>query len=181
MIIGFLFGSKNFCKFLCFSLWSFCFARIHLDPLSVQILHHNCISVIVSRFAIVAWDLVICCYQTTEICGSKHGSAHCVFCTGPLWSWSSSRSRNFGLKGSEYEHCVYPNPHVSLYMLITASLSSNTYNWSFLTRRLDIWWKWINVFHHIDLLLRLMTNVNIIVRLPWSIWNLRDASKDRNN
>ena len=37
----------------------------------------------------------------------------CVFCTGLLFFWSSGRSRNFGLSGSEYEHCVYPNPHFS--------------------------------------------------------------------
>ena len=35
---------------LCF-LWSFCFTRIRLNPLSCQVLHHDCISVIVSRFA----------------------------------------------------------------------------------------------------------------------------------
>ena len=31
----------------------FCFARARLDPLGGQILHHDCISMIVSRFAIV--------------------------------------------------------------------------------------------------------------------------------
>ena len=35
-------------------LWSFGFARIRLDPLGGQVLHHDCISMIVSRFAIVA-------------------------------------------------------------------------------------------------------------------------------
>ena len=49
-----------------FFLRSFCFARIRLDPLGSQILHHDCISVIVSRFAIVTEDLVICCYQITK-------------------------------------------------------------------------------------------------------------------
>ena len=34
----------------CF-LRSLCFARIRLDPLGVQVLHHDCIAVIVSRFA----------------------------------------------------------------------------------------------------------------------------------
>ena len=32
----------------------------------------------------------------------------CVFCTVPLWFLSSGRSRNFGISGSEYKHCVYP-------------------------------------------------------------------------
>ena len=36
-----------------------------------------------------------------------------VFCTEPLWSWSSGRSHNFGLSGSEKKHCVYPSPHFS--------------------------------------------------------------------
>ena len=36
-----------------------------------------------------------------------------VFCTEPLWFLSSGRSRNFGLSGSEYKHCIYPNPHFS--------------------------------------------------------------------
>ena len=47
-------------------LWSFVFARICLDPLSGQVLHHDCISMIVSRFAIVTEDLVICCNQITH-------------------------------------------------------------------------------------------------------------------
>ena len=38
---------------LCF-LRSFCLARIRLDPLGGQVLHHDCKSMIVSRFAIVA-------------------------------------------------------------------------------------------------------------------------------
>ena len=37
-----------------FFLRSFCFGRIRLDPLGDQVLYHDCISVIVSRFAIVA-------------------------------------------------------------------------------------------------------------------------------
>ena len=48
-------------------LRSFCFARIRLDPLGSQVLNHDCTSVIVSRFAIVTEDFVICCYQVTKI------------------------------------------------------------------------------------------------------------------
>ena len=58
---------------LCF-LRSFCFARIRLDPLGGQVLHHDCISVLVLRFAIVALDLVICCYQVTKIVSSRYDS-----------------------------------------------------------------------------------------------------------
>ena len=39
MTLGFLFGSKNFCKLLYVSWEVFCFARIRLDPLSGQVLH----------------------------------------------------------------------------------------------------------------------------------------------
>ena len=37
----------------------------------------------------------------------------CVWSAEPLWFWSSGRSRNFGLSGSESKHCVYPKPHFS--------------------------------------------------------------------
>ena len=43
---------------MCF-LWSFCFTRIRLDPLSGQVLHHDCISVIVSRFTSCTANFVI--------------------------------------------------------------------------------------------------------------------------
>ena len=56
-------------------LWSFVFARIRLDPLSGQILHHDCMSVLVSRFAIFTKNLVICCDEVTNICGSRYGFA----------------------------------------------------------------------------------------------------------
>ena len=50
----------------------------------VNCMNHDCISVIVSRFAIVAWDFVICCYQVTKICRLEVRLRHCVFCMGPL-------------------------------------------------------------------------------------------------
>ena len=56
-------------------MWSFGFARIRLDPLCGQILHHECISMIVSRLASVAQDPVICCEQVTEIYSSRYGFA----------------------------------------------------------------------------------------------------------
>ena len=70
----------------CF-LRSFCFARIRLDPLSGSVLHHDCISVIVSRFAVVTEDLVICCYQVTKIFYTRYGSAN---------AFSAQDSCNFG-------------------------------------------------------------------------------------
>ena len=52
---------------------------------------------------------------------------------------------------------------------------------SFLTRGLDVWRNQINVFHHIDFVVRLLVFLNIIHRFPRSIWNTRNISKDRNN
>ena len=93
-------------------LRSFCFARIRLDPLGGQTLHHDCISMIVSRFAVVAEDLVICCYQVTKFFSTKHGSANassarssCNF--GPLADLAISVFREVSL------NTVYPNPHFS--------------------------------------------------------------------
>ena len=60
--------------FLCF-LRSFCFARIRLYPLGGQVLHHDCISVIVSRFTIFTENLVVCCYQVTEVFSTRYGFA----------------------------------------------------------------------------------------------------------
>ena len=51
---------------------------------------------------------------------------------------------------------------------------------SFLMRRLDVWGNRINILHHIDLPLRFLISLNIN-RSPCSIWNLRHASKNRNN
>ena len=67
---------------LCF-LRSFCFARKSLDTLSGQVLHQDCISMIVSRFAIVAENLVICFYQVTKIYSSRYGFAIASSAWGP--------------------------------------------------------------------------------------------------
>ena len=64
-------------------LWSFGFARIRLDPLGGQVLQHDCISVIVSRFVIVTEDLMICCYQVTKIFRTKCGSTIASSTRGP--------------------------------------------------------------------------------------------------
>ena len=97
---------------LCF-LRSFCFARIRLDPLGGQVLHHDCISMIVSRFTTFTENFVICCYQVTKIVCTKHGSANASSARGPC---------NFGpltdlaisvFRENEYTHCAYPNLHFS--------------------------------------------------------------------
>ena len=68
---------------LCF-LRSFCLARIRLDPLSGQVLHHDRISMIISRFTTVTENFMICCYQVTKkfLC-TKYGSANASSSLGP--------------------------------------------------------------------------------------------------
>ena len=56
---------------LCF-LRSFCFARIRLDPLGGQVLHHDCISMI----ATFTENFVICCNQITKIFCKRYDSAN---------------------------------------------------------------------------------------------------------
>ena len=60
---------------LCF-LRSFRLAQMRLDPLGGQVMHHDCMSMIVSTFTIVTEDLVICRYQVTKIFCAKCGSAN---------------------------------------------------------------------------------------------------------
>ena len=63
-----------------------------MDPLGGQVLHHDCIPVIVSRFAIVTENL-----GTAPPLRLLHGA---------LVIFPSGRSRNFGLSGSEYVLCL---------------------------------------------------------------------------
>ena len=95
-------------------LWSFGFARICLDQLGGYVLHHDCISVIVSRFAFVTENLVICRYQVTNFFSTRCGFAiassawgPCNF--GPFTDLAISVFTEMSIK-----HCAYPNPHVSL-------------------------------------------------------------------
>ena len=67
---------------LCF-LRSLCFARIRLDPLDGQVRHHDCISMIVSRFTTFTENFVICCYQGTKIFCTRYGSAVASSARGP--------------------------------------------------------------------------------------------------
>ena len=67
---------------LCF-LRSFCFARIRLDPLGGQVLHHDCILMILSRFTTFTENFVICCYQVTKIYSSRYGSTIVSSAQGP--------------------------------------------------------------------------------------------------
>ena len=71
---------------LCF-LRSFCFARIRLDPLSDQVLLHDCMSRIVSRFTTFTENFLICCDQITKNFCTRYDSAIAS---------SARRSCNFG-------------------------------------------------------------------------------------
>ena len=66
----------------CF-LRSFCFARIRLDPLGSEVLHHDCISMIVSRFTTFTANFVICCTHITKIFCTKYDSANACSARGP--------------------------------------------------------------------------------------------------
>ena len=97
---------------LCF-LRSFCFARIRLDTLGGQVLHHDCKSMIVSRFTIFTENFVICCYHITKIFCTRHGSANASSARRPCDVGPLADLATLGLSGSEYKHCVNPNPHLS--------------------------------------------------------------------
>ena len=65
----------------------FCFARIRLDPLSCQVLCDDSVSMIVSRFTSFIKNLVICCYQVTEVFCRRY----CIASTKePLSYWSQA-------------------------------------------------------------------------------------------
>ena len=67
----------------CGLLRSFCFARIRLDPLSSQVLHHDCISMIVSRFTSFTDNFVIGCNQITKIFCTRYDSPNASSARGP--------------------------------------------------------------------------------------------------
>ena len=89
MTLGFLVGSKNFCKLFYVSWDVFCLTRVWLYPLSCQVLYHYSVSMLVSRFTHFIKNFVICCYQITKIPRSWHD------CTS---SFSARSSCNFGFQ-----------------------------------------------------------------------------------
>ena len=93
MALGFLSDSKNFCKLLCFP-WSFCFARIRLDPLGDQgpapRLHIGYYFEI-RNFHWEPCDLLLTSHQNFQ---HEVPLRHCVFCTviSVLWQIAQFRS-----------------------------------------------------------------------------------------
>ena len=80
----FLSDSKNFWKLLCNSCEVFVFARIWLDPLGDQILHHDCISMIGSRFTSFTKNFCDLLLSSLQKFQHEVQLRHCVICTGPL-------------------------------------------------------------------------------------------------
>ena len=82
---------------MCF-LRSFCFARIWLDPLGGQVLQHDCISMIVSRFTNFTENFAICCNQVTKFFCAKYGSAKASSAGAlvMLVLWQISQFRSLG-------------------------------------------------------------------------------------
>ena len=54
-----------------------------LDPLGGQVLHHGCISMIVSRFTTFTQKFVICCNQITKIFCTRYDFANTSSAWGP--------------------------------------------------------------------------------------------------
>ena len=107
MTSDFLVASKNFCKLFCV----FCFARIRLDPLGSQVLHHDCISMIVSRFTSFTDKFVISCYQVSKIFCTRYDPTNTSSAQGPCDFGPLADLAIFGLSGSETKYCAWPNIH----------------------------------------------------------------------
>ena len=85
MTLDFLFGSKNFCNFLCVSWEVFVLHGYDWIHWVGQVLHHDCISMIVSRFKTFTENFVICCNQITKVFCTKYDSLQRSPCDfGPL-------------------------------------------------------------------------------------------------
>ena len=113
-------------------LRSFCFARIRLDPLGGQVLHRDCISMVVSRFTTFTENFLICCYQITKIFSTKYGSANAA---------SAQSSCNFG-------------PLTDLAISVFRDMSRNTVFTQIYTSHKLYWWfmrrthVWVSVFRN---------------------------------
>ena len=83
--------------------WCFCsFGR----PLSCQILYHDSVSMIISRFTSFTKEFVIWCHQVTKLFLLEVLDYQWAFCKEPLQFWSSCTRRNLGLSGSERKYCA---------------------------------------------------------------------------
>ena len=120
---------------LCF-VRCFCSARIRLDPLGGYVLHHDCISMIVSRFTTFIENFVIYCYQVTKIFSTRYGfaiafSAWCPCNFGPFTDLAISFFREMSIN--------------TVLTQILTSLCSRLWRW-FMRRtgvRASVYWNFI--------------------------------------
>ena len=82
----------------------FCFHTGMIVSIEMQILYHDCVSVIVSRFTSFTENFVIYCYQVIKVFRSMCCITSAFPSRSPLWSWFSCILRNFGLLGSEQRY-----------------------------------------------------------------------------
>ena len=95
-----------------------------MNPLSCELLYHDSVSVMLSRFTSFSKNFVICSYRVTKIFLLEVRLRQCVFCNEPLLSWSSCRCRSFGPLGSANKYCAYPIPLFSAAMELTHEKNS---------------------------------------------------------
>ena len=112
MTLGFLSGSKNFCKLLFVSCEVFVlhgYDWIHWVAKSCTTTAYRWLFRD-SHFSLrTLWSVII---KSPIIFCTRYGSANASSARA-LVIWSFDRSRNFGLWWNEYKHCAYPNPHFS--------------------------------------------------------------------
>ena len=96
---------------LCF-LRSFCLARIRLDPLGGHVLHHDCKSMIASRFTTFTENFVICCNQITKIFCTKYDSANVSSAQGPC-NFGSLANLEISVFGEVSNNTVLTQIHTS--------------------------------------------------------------------
>ena len=128
MTLGFLFGSKKVLQAPSCFLRNFCFARIRMDPLGGQVLHHDCISMIVSRFTTFTENFVICCCQVTKIFCTKYGFASASSPQGPCdfapftdLAISVSREVSKNVMSTRYHFCSHSGVSI-FYSILTRGL-----------------------------------------------------------
>ena len=110
----------------------------------------------------------------------------CVFCTGPLWSWSSDRPRNFGLQGSEYKYSAssillpllqdVPSLIPENCVRVQAILCLPDYLWNPLTREWKISQTVVRISIAIPLFILVLDFQGFLLQSPAQILNLMMSS-----
>ena len=122
----------------------FGFTWIWLLPLSCQVLSHDSVSVIVSRFTIFTGNLVICCYQVVKMFCSRYNCVSTCSVRSPCYLEFLAKCRSFDPSRSENT------------VLIRSHFSQRS--WSWFTRRTPFLYTrilsstrfFVNSFSHAD-------------------------------